>query len=110
MKMMSKFYNNAKTALLLGLMSGLILVAGQLIGGSAGLTIALVLAGVMSFVSYFFSDKIALAAMRAQEVGPGHELYDIVAGLVQRANLPMPRVYVSPQQSPNAFATGRSPH
>jgi heat shock protein HtpX len=106
---MSKFYNNLKTAVFLGLLTGLILVAGQLIGGTTGLTVALVMAAVMNFVAYFFSDKIALASMRAHEVGPDHELYQITAELARRANLPMPRVYVSPEQAPNAFATGRNP-
>jgi heat shock protein HtpX len=63
----------------------------------------------MNFVGFFFSDKIALMSMRAQEVGPDHELYQIVARLAQRADLPMPRVYISPEQAPNAFATGRNP-
>src|SRR5438552_19085423 len=108
--MMSQFYNNVKTALLLGLMTGLILWIGQLLGGSNGLVIALGIAAVMNFVSYFFSDKIAIAAMRGQEVGPEHELYQIVAELTQRAGMPMPRVYVSPEQAPNAFATGRNPN
>ncbi|HLL90278.1 MAG TPA: zinc metalloprotease HtpX [Tepidisphaeraceae bacterium] len=103
------FYNNVKTVLLLGVLTGILLVAGQLIGGHQGLVIALVMAGVMNFVGYFFSDKIALAAMGAQEVGPEHELYQITQALAQRANLPMPRVYVSPQMAPNAFATGRGP-
>jgi heat shock protein HtpX len=107
---MNQFYNNVKTVLLMGLLTGLILLGGQLIGGTQGLTIALVLAGVMNFVGYFFSDQIALASARAQEVGPDHPLYGIVQRLALRAGLPMPRVYVSPEQAPNAFATGRSPH
>src|SRR5438309_8002728 len=107
---MIRFYNNVKTALLLGLLTGLILVAGELIGGQQGLIIALILAAGMNFVSFFFSDKIALASVGAEEVGPESELYQIVAQLVQRANLPMPRVYISPQPSPNAFATGRGPN
>jgi heat shock protein HtpX len=107
---MSKFYNNIKTVLLLGSLTALVLLCGHLIGGRQGVTIALVMAGVMNFVAYFFSDKIALASMGAQEVGPDHPLYRITAGLAQRANMPMPRVYVSPQAAPNAFATGRSPN
>jgi len=107
--MMSKFYNNVKTAVLLGLMTGLILFIGSFFG-QGGLTIALVMAAVMNFVGYFFSDKIALMTMRAQEVAPDHELYQIVAPLAQRAGLPMPRVYVSPAAAPNAFATGRGPN
>src|SRR6476620_1459385 len=105
----SKFYNNVKTAVLLGLLSGLILLAGQAIGGRTGLTVALFMAAGMNLVSYFFSDKLALMATGAREVGPDHELYQITAQLAQRANLPMPRVYVSPTDAPNAFATGRNP-
>ena len=106
--MMSKFYNNFKTALLLGLLSGLILWIGSF-WGTGGIMVALVFAVITNFVGYFFSDKIALMSMGAQEVGPEHPLYQIVAPLAQRANLPMPRVYVSPQMAPNAFATGRNP-
>jgi heat shock protein HtpX len=106
--MMSKFYNNFKTALLLGLLSGLILWIGSF-WGTGGVIIALVFAVATNFVGYFFSDKIALMSMGAREVGPESELYQIVAPLAQRANLPMPRVYISPQQAPNAFATGRNP-
>lgn len=101
--------NNIKTVLLLGALTGLILLAGHWIGGQGGVLVALMIAGVMNFVGFFFSDKIALAAMRAEEVGPEHPLYQITARLAERANLPMPRVYVSPQMAPNAFATGRSP-
>jgi heat shock protein HtpX len=107
--MNSKFYNNFKTAALLGLLTGLILLAGQLIAGQQGLIVALVIAAGMNFAGYFFSDKIALASARAEEVGPDHELHQIVQGLAQRAGLPMPRVYVSPEMAPNAFATGRNP-
>jgi len=106
--MMTKVYNNLKTVFLLSLMTGLILFVGSFFGQN-GLLIALVMAGVMNFVSYFFSDKIALMTMRAQQVGPEHELYRIVEPLARRANLPMPRVYVSPAAAPNAFATGRNP-
>ena len=105
---MGRFYNNFKTALLLSLLTALVLWIGSLFG-TGGLYIALVMAAVMNFVSFFFSDKIAIMAMRAQEVGPEHELYGIVEGLVRRAELPMPRVYVAPHDAPNAFATGRSP-
>ncbi|MCC6241112.1 MAG: M48 family metalloprotease [Phycisphaerales bacterium] len=106
---MSQFYNNVRTAVLLGLLTALILWIGMMLGGSQGLVYALIFAGIMNFVSYFFSDKIALSTMRAQEVGPGHELYDIVQSLALRAQLPMPRVYISPTNAPNAFATGRNP-
>ena len=106
--MMSKFHNNLKTAVLLGLMTALILAIGSFFG-EQGLIVACIFAAVSNFVAYFFSDKIALMTMRAQEVGPEHQLYQIVAPLAQRAGLPMPRVYVSPAAAPNAFATGRNP-
>ena len=107
--MNSKTYNNFKTVLLLGSLTGLILAAGYFIGGQNGVLVALGLAAVTNFVSYFFSDKLALMSMGAQEVGPDHELYQITAELARRANMPMPRVYVAPTDAPNAFATGRSP-
>src|SRR5438067_7506619 len=106
--MMSKFYNNVKTALFLGALTGLVLIIGRMFGPN-GLWVALVFAAVMNFVAFFFSDKIAILTMRGQEVGPDHMLYRIVADLARRADLPMPRVYVSPIEAPNAFATGRSP-
>ena len=105
---MSKFYNNVKTAVLLGLLTGLILWTGSF-WGQGGIVVALAIAAGTNFVGYFFSDKIALMTMGAREVGPESELYQIVAPLAQRAGLPMPRVYVSPQSAPNAFATGRNP-
>ena len=98
-----------KTAVLLAFLSGILLAAGQLIGGQSGLMIALVMAVVMNFGSYWFSDKIVLRMYNAQEVGPDHPLHRITARLAQRANLPMPKVYVIPDMSPNAFATGRNP-
>ncbi len=107
---MSKFYNNVKTAMLFGMMTALILGIGALLGGQQGVVIALIFAAIMNFVGYFFSDKIAIAAMRAEEVDQGHELYRIVEELIQRAGMPMPRVYVSPTPAPNAFATGRNPN
>jgi heat shock protein HtpX len=106
--MSTKFYNNAKTVLLLGLLTGGMLAVGS-IWGQQGVIVAFVFAVVTNVVGYFFSDKIALATMRAQQVGPESELYQIVAELARRGNLPMPRVYVSPQAAPNAFATGRNP-
>lgn len=101
--------NGLKTALLLGLLSGMLLLIGELLGGSGGLVIAFGIAVVMNFVSYWFSDKIVLRMYRAQEVGPTHPLHQMTARLAQRANLPMPKVYVIPDASPNAFATGRNP-
>ncbi len=103
--------NYFKTVLLLGLMTGLILVIGELLGGSQGLVIAFVFAGLMNFASYFYSDKIALAMYGAKQVSRDQapELFAIIEGLVARAGLPMPRVYVIPSPAPNAFATGRNP-
>jgi heat shock protein HtpX len=101
--------NGLKTALLLGLMSGLVLWIGQLLGGSNGLILAFGFAALMNFGSYWFSDKIVLRMYRAQPVGPEHPLYKIVERLTVRASLPMPKVYIIPDPSPNAFATGRNP-
>jgi heat shock protein HtpX len=101
--------NGLKTALLLGLLSGLLLAIGELLGGANGLVIAFVFAAIMNFASYWFSDKIVLRMYNAQEVGQGHRLYSIVERLSRQAGLPMPRVYVIPDPSPNAFATGRNP-
>jgi heat shock protein HtpX len=98
-----------KTAVLLASLSGLLLAAGALIGGQSGLMIALVMAAVMNFGSYWFSDKIVLGMYHAQEVGPDHPLHRMTARLAQKAGLPMPKVYVIPDMSPNAFATGRNP-
>jgi heat shock protein HtpX len=101
--------NGLKTVLLLGLMSGLLLVLGEALGGADGLFLGFLFAAVMNFASYWFSDKIVLRMYRAREVGADHALYRVVANLAQRAGLPMPRVYIIPDQSPNAFATGRNP-
>jgi heat shock protein HtpX len=101
--------NAVKTTLLLGALSGLLLLIGDLMGGRSGLFIALGFAVVMNVGSYWFSDKIVLSMYRAQQVGPGHPLHQIVERLARRAELPMPRVYIIPDASPNAFATGRNP-
>ena len=101
--------NGLKTALLLGTLSGLLLVIGDLLGGSNGLVVAFLFAVIMNFGSYWFSDKIVLRMYRAQQVGPEHPLYQLTARLAQRAGLPMPKVYIIPDPSPNAFATGRNP-
>jgi len=101
--------NAVKTTLLLALMSGVLLVLGETFGGSGGLVMAFGLAVVMNFTSYWFSDRIVLAMYRAKPVGPEHRLHQITARLAQRAGLPMPKVYIIPDDSPNAFATGRSP-
>jgi heat shock protein HtpX len=98
-----------KTALLLGALSGLLLLGGNLLGGQQGLVIAFFMAVVMNIGSYWFSDKIVLRMYQAQQVGQDHPLYRITARLAQKAGLPMPKVYVIPDMSPNAFATGRNP-
>jgi heat shock protein HtpX len=107
--------NNVKTVLLLGLLSGLLLVGGQALGGRNGLWTGLALAVVMNFASYFFSDKIALAMYSAQPVTAQNNpavhrrLAPLVENLCQTMGLPMPRLWLIPEQSPNAFATGRNP-
>ncbi|UCG51518.1 MAG: zinc metalloprotease HtpX [Candidatus Latescibacterota bacterium] len=103
--------NALKTTFLMALMTVLLVIIGQLIGGRGGAVIALVVAAVMNFVAYWSSDKIALARYRAQEVTreQAPRLYSIVERLVANAGLPMPRVYIIPSQTPNAFATGRDP-
>lgn len=103
--------NTFKTVLLLGALTGLLLAIGDALGGQQGLVLALGVAGLMNFVGYFFSDKIALAMHRAQPVTEAEapELYAITAELAHRAGIPMPRLYVIPEMQPNAFATGRSP-
>ncbi len=108
---MVRVWNNVKTALLLGGLMGLFLAVGGLVGGQSGLAVALVLGLVTNFVAFFFSDRIAIAAMGGREVDAqtGGHLYRIVDELRTRAGLPMPRVYICPQEAPNAFATGRSP-
>jgi heat shock protein HtpX len=101
--------NGIKTVLLLGLMSGVLLALGEWLGGANGLVIAFLFAAVMNLGSYWFSDKLVLSMYRAQPVGPEHPLYRMVERLTQRASLPMPKVYIIPDPSPNAFATGRNP-
>jgi heat shock protein HtpX len=103
--------NQIRTTILMALLTGLILLIGQWIGGRQGMFIALLVAAGMNFFSYWFSDKIVLRMYAAREVGPqdGPELYAMVQELCRRANLPMPKVYVIPQEAPNAFATGRNP-
>jgi heat shock protein HtpX len=103
--------NYLKTALLLGLMTGLILAVGQVLGGRSGMLMALVFAAVMNFVSYWFSDRIVLAMYRGREVSPAEapRFHAIVDRLIGRADLPKPKLYLLPGDSPNAFATGRNP-
>lgn len=104
-----------KTTLLLGAMSGMLLMLGQLFGGSGGLMVGFGLALLMNFVSYFFSEKIALSMYRAQPVTPTENprvysrVYPMTEDLCRRMGIPVPRLWVIPEQSPNAFATGRNP-
>src|ERR1700722_7542270 len=113
--MRSSGMNSLKTALLLGALSGLLLLGGELVGGRTGLEYGLVLAIGMNFFSYFFSEKLALMSYSAQSLTPQDhpEIYARVAPLVQnltqRMGLPMPKLWLIPDDSPNAFATGRNP-
>jgi heat shock protein HtpX len=107
--------NSLKTVLLLGLMSGILLFGGEALGGVRGLEIGLMMAIGMNFFSYFFSDKIALISYSAQAVTPAEapEVYarlePLVGGLAKKMGLPMPKLWIIPEESPNAFATGRDP-
>ncbi len=103
--------NTLKTTFLLALLTVLLVLAGGAIGGRGGMTFALIMAGVMNFVSYWFSDKIVLAMYGAQQVTEAEqpEFYAMIRQLAARAGLPMPRVYIIPSDTPNAFATGRNP-
>lgn len=100
-----------KTAFLMTAMTLLLMLVGNWLGGQAGLAIALAIAAVMNFISYFYSDKIALATYQAQPVTREQlpRVYRILESLTARHNLPMPKVFVIPSDSPNAFATGRNP-
>ena len=102
--------NTIKTVFLIVLMTALLIVIGRVLGGSTGMFIAFVFAIGMNFFSYWFSDKIVLKMYKAQEVTAAENprLYNIVSRLAQRANLPMPKVYIIPSGTPNAFATGRN--
>jgi len=103
--------NQIRTTILLAALTALIVLIGKLLGGSQGMIIAFIFAAGMNFFSYWFSDKIVLKMYRAQEVTSQEapEVYDMVQELARRAQLPMPKVYVIPQETPNAFATGRNP-
>ena len=103
--------NNLKTFFLLTLLTLLAIGVGDYFGGQNGMILGFVIAGITNFVAYFFSDKIALAMSRAQPVTREElpRLYAVVDRLIQKTNLPMPRLYVIPTDSPNAFATGRNP-
>jgi heat shock protein HtpX len=107
--------NSLKTVALLGLMSAILVVGGRALGGDRGIVYGLLIAVVMNFASYFFSDKIALAMSGAQPLTPesAPQIYariaPMVGGLAQRMGIPMPKLYLTPEPSPNAFATGRDP-
>jgi len=104
--------NNAlKTTALLGLLTGLLVLIGGYVGGTQGMGIAFVFAFLMNFGVYWFSDRIVPAMYRAQAVTETEapDLYRIVRGLSQRARMPVPRIYIVPSETPNAFATGRNP-
>jgi heat shock protein HtpX len=107
--------NGVKTALLLGLLSAVLLVIGEAIAGPRGLEWALMIAVAMNFISYFFSDKIALMSYSAQAVTPTENpdiyarVFPVVQNLAHRMNIPMPKLWLIPDESPNAFATGRNP-
>jgi len=104
--------NNVKTWVLMAGLIGLFLLAGQLLGGSQGFVLALILGSAFNFIMYFFSDKIVLRMYGAQVVTEEQapELYQMVDRLRQRAGLPMPAVAIAPHEQPNAFATGRNPN
>lgn len=109
---MYRILNNIKTTVLMASLMGLCLAVGYLLGGRTALLPALAIGAMMNLLAFFFSDKIALATMRAVEISEADdpELWNTVEQLARRADLPMPRVYVSPAAAPNAFATGRGPH
>jgi len=102
--------NNLKTAFLLAALFGLLVWVGSY-WGTSGMIVAGIMGVIMNFGAWFFSDKMAIAAMRGREVDErsAPELYDMIRRLSERAGLPMPRVYICPQEAPNAFATGRNP-
>jgi heat shock protein HtpX len=103
--------NLLKTIILLASLTALLMWVGQAVGGPAGLWFALTVAAAMNLGAYWFADKIVLRMHHAQEVSPvqAPELYAMVQDLAARSNLPMPRVYLIPEDAPNAFATGRNP-
>ncbi len=104
--------NTFKTAFLLTALTLLLMAIGRVFGGQNGMLLALVVAALLNFISYFFSDKLALAAYRAKPVSRDElpRAYEIVERLTQKIGIPMPKIYVIPTESPNAFATGRNPN
>jgi heat shock protein HtpX len=108
---MTALVNNIKTAILLGALFALLVAVGAYLGGVNGMIFAGIFATIMNFSAWFYSDKLAIAAMRAKQVDEqsAPQLYRAVERLSQRAGIPMPRVYICPHEAPNAFATGRNP-
>lgn len=100
--------NMLKTFVLLTTLTLILVAVGGILGGAGGALLALIIAGAMNFVSYWYSDRIVLAMYRGQQVESG-PLHEVVTELCRRNNLPMPKVYILPQMTPNAFATGRNP-
>jgi heat shock protein HtpX len=109
--MMTQFVNNLKTTILLAAIIALFMWVGAMFGGQRGMIIGFMFGGMSNLVAYFFSDKLALMSTGAQEVSEvdAPKLYKIVRELAEKDGLPMPRIYITPQQAPNAFATGRNP-
>jgi len=104
-------FNQIKTVFFLGLLTGLLLLVGQLIGGTSGLTVAFIIALLMNFFSYWFSDKIVLFMYRAKSASKKDHfhLYDLLEEVAKKANMPVPKLYIIPSAQSNAFATGRNP-
>lgn len=103
--------NNIKTAVLMALLSVILMVIGQYVGGNQGLVVMFIISSAINIFSYWNSDKLVLSAYNAQEINESssHQLFDIVRQLAKKDNLPMPKVYIIESSSPNAFATGRNP-
>ena len=103
--------NGLRTVVLLAALTALLVWLGDMFGGRQGAIMALIFAGAMNFASYWFSDKMVIAMYRGREIGPNDdpELYGVVQDVAVKARVPMPRVYAIPQETPNAFATGRNP-
>ena len=106
-----KGMNRTKTMLLMAALTSLVVFIGYALGGQTGLVLALLVAGAMNFASYWWSDKIVLRMYGAQEISErdAPELFRLVSDLTSRADMPMPKVYIIPEDTPNAFATGRNP-
>jgi heat shock protein HtpX len=104
--------NTARTVFLMTVMMGIFLLVGQLLGGAQGMTLALILSVALNFITYWFSDRIVLAMYHARQVSESDQprLYALLRSLTTQAELPMPKVFVIPNETPNAFATGRNPN